>query len=52
MNYDEEFGPNIVLRCTECSVVLLREEICWCDPKLPVPIEELQGTTQGVVGYD
>ena len=29
-DYDEEFGPNRVLRCDECSVKLMAQEVCWC----------------------
>lgn len=29
-DYDEEFGPNRVLRCDKCSVKLMEREVCWC----------------------
>jgi hypothetical protein len=29
-DYDEEFGPNKVIRCEDCHVKLMVDEICWC----------------------
>ena len=28
--YDEEFGPNKIIRCKCCYVKLMIDEICWC----------------------
>ena len=30
MNYDDEFGPNTVIRCKKCLAKLEQDEICWC----------------------
>ena len=29
-NYDIEFGPNKVIKCEDCHIKLLPDEICWC----------------------
>lgn len=30
MSYDDEFGPNTVIRCQKCLVKLHQDEVCWC----------------------
>ena len=50
MDYDIEFGPNVVLRCEHCNSKLLIDEVCWCDDTTvrkgdnPYTHEELEDT--------